>query len=267
MGNNDYRIDSHVHLDRILEGDPARVDWMIERNLAPISWAFSEGRDSFQAVRSYLEEQKELVRRLNLRGLRCYHVVGIHPRCIPPEAGWDLPPEVFLTDLFLRFREDPYCLGVGEIGLETGSDLEIAVFKAHLKALNSYREGCVCVHTPREDKVRVMLKALDILEQADLDPNRIVVDHLTPETVGSALERGFWAGVTMSPIKCGPEDVLAILDRFPKARERVMLNTDSNHDFYEDLFRFVHSRSTRQDWAYRIGFENTARFFGILDRF
>jgi len=224
-------------------------------------------RNSFQAVRSYLEEQKELMRRLSLRGLRCYHVVGIHPRCIPPEEGWDLPLDAFLTDLFLRFREDPFCLGVGEIGLEIGSDLEVAVFKAHLKAMNSYREGRVCVHTPRVDKTRVTLAVLDILDRTDLDPNRVVVDHLTPETVGFVLERGFWAGVTMSPIKCGPEDVLAILDRFPKAIEKLMLNTDSNRDFYEDLFRFVYSTTIPRDWAYRIGFENTARFFGIPDRF
>ena len=267
MGNSEYRIDSHVHLDRIMEGEPARVDWMIERSLVPVSWAFSEGCDSFEVVRSYLEEQKELIRRLNRRGLRCFHVVGIHPRCIPPEQGWDLPPDEFLADLFLRFREDPFCLGVGEIGLETGSDMEIAVFEAHLKAMPFFTDGRVCVHTPRKDKARVAREILKILEQADLDPNRVVVDHLTPATVGPVLERGFWAGVTMSPIKCGPEDVLAILDRFPEAVGRLMLNTDSNRDFYEDLHCFLHSSATPEERAFRIGFENTARFFGIMDRF
>ncbi len=86
---------------------------------------------------------------LNNQGLSCYYLAGVHPRCITP----DLRPH-HIQDLLLRYLEDPMCLCIGEIGLETGSAIEENIFSAQLQLQDAVTDmaGKFGIHTPRGNK-------------------------------------------------------------------------------------------------------------------
>jgi predicted metal-dependent TIM-barrel fold hydrolase len=256
-------IDAHAHLDFIVESNPDRTEWLKSHGVTVVSWAFCEGATTLAEVGRYMEAHASVVRDSAGRGLGAYHVVGIHPRCIPTEPFEDRDLRSFLEGLFQSFSDDPLCLGVGEIGLETGGEAERRVFRAQLEAVAPLERFRVCVHTPRKDKPRVTGEILELLDDSGLDPERVVVDHLTPETLGAVLQRGYRAGVTLSAIKCKPSDVFEMLEAHPPALHRLMLNTDSNGNFHEDEVRFLTDPQTPQAWKTHLGCANAARFFGI----
>jgi len=120
-------------------------------------------------------------------GLGCFLLAGVHPRNIPP----DLRPEA-VRDLVLPRLDHSLCVGVGEIGLETGSPREEEIFAAHLElGLEVAQRGKVFgVHTPRGGKKDRIAQVRQILGGYPGLAERTVVDHCAPETAGNVLAGG-----------------------------------------------------------------------------
>lgn len=224
-------VDSHVHLDRISAENTDQISWLRDVGCLLISWAFGEGIESDSALKSYLSAKQETIHQINKKGLLCFYLAGIHPRNLPP----DLKPEM-IADILAPYLDDPLCLGIGEIGLETGSNQEKEVLSVQLElAREVTQKGKVFgVHTPRENKTQITVEILHTLEGFRPYHNSIVVDHCTIETITKVLYMGLWAGVTISPIKTSFEELHQILNN----HDRIMLNTDSGSMFYQDLYRF-----------------------------
>lgn len=253
-------IDSHVHLDHIRSSRPERIAWMRQNNYFPVSWAFSLAVDDVGDIKRYLAEKAGAMGELNRHQLPCRYLAGVHPRNIVSK----LKPES-VRDLLMPYLESDLCLGVGEIGLETAGAHEIEVLHAHLELCPELAErGKICgIHTPRRNKAEITRKILDLLEPYQAHSGRIVVDHCMPETIGRVLADGFWAGVTLSPVKAGPADVHEIIDRHGPDVSVIMLNTDSGADFFEDLYRFAQEPSVSAALRDQLTRENAARFFNL----
>ncbi|MFP4476615.1 MAG: TatD family hydrolase [Desulfatibacillaceae bacterium] len=256
-------VDSHVHLDHILRDNPERIEWMIKVGCMPVSWSWSGAVSSVDDIRAYLEGQLATMTKIREAGLPCYFLAGIHPRDITP----DLEPGM-VFDMIMPYVEDPLCLGVGEIGLETGGEREKEIFAAQLEvAAESARFGKVAgVHTPREDKERILELTLPILRDSGVPPEHVVVDHCNARTVADVLDAGYYAGITVSPIKSSLSEI-AFLARGYEGDEdslsRIMANTDSGTEVYEDLFRlFTYPDLSREDRD-RLCLANALRFYGL----
>jgi predicted metal-dependent TIM-barrel fold hydrolase len=104
---------------------------------------------------------------------------------------------------------------------------------------------------------------LEVLEDYLPWQDRILVDHCTPRTIGRVLIKGFWAGVTLSPIKCSMDDLLQIVQKQKGQLERVVLNTDSGSSYYEDLIRAAHHRSLPEEVRCALVQGNAGRFYDI----
>jgi predicted metal-dependent TIM-barrel fold hydrolase len=154
---------------------------------------------------------------------------------------------------------------VGEIGLEKGSPREEDIFCAHLElAPEVANRGKVFgIHTPRRDKARVTERVIKALGPYAGYCDRMVVDHCTPDTAGLVLSKGFWAGITVSPIKCSSGDVEHILKSHAHAVHRIMLNTDSGFSFYEDLYDLYLSGGLDRETKALVCRENALCFFGL----
>nr|HID58286.1 hypothetical protein [Desulfobacterales bacterium] len=253
-------IDSHVHLDLLYKEDPGRIKVLQGYGCILISWAFGMRIERSRDLKDYMESQANVIRHLRRKGLDCFLLCGIHPRNIPQ----DLRAED-VEDLLLPFLEDPICLGIGEIGLETGSDQEKEVFEAHLELCRTLidmgkRFG---VHTPRGNKVEITNQVLSILDAHPGLAEITVVDHCTPETIGHVLEKGYWAGVTLSPIKTSLNELKRIVNDHPQDIYRIMCNTDSVIAFYEDLYALNRSKEFSPEVKIRLTFENAFQFFDV----
>lgn len=203
-------IDSHVHLDLIQEAHPQRIQWLCDHDCTVISWAFGRKIGSVRDLQTYLAGQRDMVQRIRSQtDLACYFLSGIHPRNIPPDLR---PTDV--VRLLASNLDDPSCLGIGEIGLEQASNREQEIFAAQLEMAQSLRGRhlCIGVHTPRTNKAAVTARTLDILRNFKDLKNKVVVDHCSPETLGSVLEAGYAAGITLSPIKTALADLIQMIE-------------------------------------------------------
>ncbi len=253
-------IDSHVHLDHIFEENPGRIEWLKTRSFLVVSWAYSQHIKSIQELEKYLQHQAETIRKLNSKGLRCHFLTGVHPRNIPPDLQvLDVEP------LLAPYLDDPLCLGIGEIGLETGRRSEKLIFAEQLALGSKYKaKGMrIGVHTPRENKAEITLQIISILNSYSGLEDITVIDHCTPQTIAWVLKKHYWAGITLSPSKSGFNDLKKIIDRYPEYQDRIMCNTDSGSDFYEDLNTFINDSSFPENVRNRFARENAAAFFNL----
>jgi predicted metal-dependent TIM-barrel fold hydrolase len=255
-------IDSHVHLDHIVKDRPHRIPWLARVRCFPISWAFSKGVKTTADLEAYLARQAEVIRNVNRDGLPSRYLTGVHPRNIPR----DLRPEE-VAGLIRPYLDDPVCAGIGEIGLETGSDRETEILRAHLDlAKEAAARGKVLgIHTPRENKDRITERLLQVLSSFSKWFDHMVVDHCTPETMGRVLDMGLWAGMTLSPVKSSPEDLDRVTRDYTGALDRILLNTDSGSCFYEDLYRVVQGGMLPRKVCRKLVLESACRFYGLKE--
>lgn len=251
-------VESHVHLDRIYAEATERIAWIKQVRCLPISWAFGENINSVSDLRGYLHVKRRTLYQINTSGLPCFYLAGIHPRNIPS----DLKPEA-VTDILTPYLDDPLCLGIGEIGLETASGQEREMLFAQLNMAPEVTQGgeVFGVHTPRDDKIRVTDEIVSVLEVFLSYRNNIVVDHCTLDTITKILELGFWAGVTLSSIKTSLEDLHQIIKDNSGHTDRIILSTDSGNIFYEDLHRFSLSEDYPDKIRAQLVKENALTFY------
>lgn len=227
----------------------------------PVSWAFAEDIETLSDLKNYLKTQQDFIKQMNDRGLKSFFLSGVHPRNIPD----DLKP-CHIKEMIMPFLDNPFCLGIGEIGLETGSSKEKEIFEAHLE-MEKYileKEKCIGIHTPRNNKKETAGKILDIMDKYPGLKPAAVIDHCSLDIIGRVLEKGWWAGITLSRIKTGFRELAEILDKFPDKINKIMCNSDSGTVFYDDFFNFSDSRDFSADLRQRLTCNNTAEFFKMI---
>ena len=252
--------DSHVHLDLIARNHPEKIQWLKQNRCAVVSWAYLGRADSVSALEAGLADHARCIRRHASEGLKCHCLTGIHPRSIPP----DLQPEQ-IRPMLEAGLEDTLCRGIGEIGLETGDGREQEIFIAQLElAVALLKPGQIIgIHTPRSNKPSLTKTTLAILDGFQDMCASIVVDHCTVETIDHVLKAGFRAGVTLSPAKTSWNELKRIVARHGDQIPRIMCNTDSGSEFYDDVVRFSRNAELPAAIREKIFHRNAARFFSI----
>lgn len=254
-------IDSHVHLDLVYRHHPQRIPWLRENGCAVISWAFSEDPiESVSDLEAYLAAKARLMTTLGKTLPTCYYMAGVHPRNI----SRDLRPEHVET-LLEPYLEDQLCIGVGEIGLERGSSHEEEIFLAQLELAPRLRKTArkFGVHTPRQRKGPLTEKLLALLGRIPETRHITVVDHCSEETLGPVLAAGYTAGVTLNPAKASAEALRSMIDANPSDTDRILCNTDSGTDFFEDLVQTARDENLSPEHRLQLFFQNAERFFQI----
>jgi uncharacterized protein len=115
-------------------------------------------------------------------------------------------------------------LGIGEIGLNKNSRNEMRVLEMHVN-LAAQHNQLILVHTPHlEDKLKGTRLILDVIKNHEnIQPNRVIIDHVEEHTVKLVLDTGMWAGMTLYPeSKCSPPRAVDMLEVY--GNERVWMN-------------------------------------------
>ena len=151
-------------------------------------------------------------------GIKHYCTIGVNPR----EANdIDLANEV-LTRMEEWF-ERPSVVAVGELGFDLITDEEETILRRQLEM--AFSAGLpVMIHTPHKNKLEGTLRTIKVIQEMDLDPSRILMDHNTEETIEASLDNGFWCGHTVYPVtKLSPERAAAIFEKH--GPDRMMVNS------------------------------------------
>ncbi len=133
----------------------------------------------------------DVARRFARAGLAGYTALGVHPRRIPWRGL-----EALLADL-PELLGRPRVVAIGAVGLEEGGPREEAVFSRQLELARELRLPVV-VHTPWNEKERVTRRALAILREHELDPERVLVTGADARTLRMIRACGYAAGISLS---------------------------------------------------------------------
>ena len=153
-----------------------------------------------------------------------YVAVGISMVCIPTHY------EKVIEALPQYLRREKV-VAIGEIGLEPNSqtcpDLvqQAEVLWAQLKIAKEYTMPVV-FHTPFNEKPKWIERYFNLIEEAGLEPSKVVIDHADSTVVRMITEAGFTAGVTIRPLpKLTPPDAARMMRTVEL--DQVILDSDA----------------------------------------
>jgi predicted metal-dependent TIM-barrel fold hydrolase len=211
-------FDAHLHAASLEGRDLADLRFFgIAGALAPADDSVVPA--SAEAIRRAWERLAgPVVRRLRRAGLAGYAALGIHPRRIPWRGLEALLAE--LPELLGR----PGVVAIGEIGLEEGGAREEQVFGRQLELARQLRLP-VLVHTPWKEKTRTTRRALSLLRETELPPERVLVDHADGRTVRMIRACGYRAGISLSTGRRAMEEAVRLVARL--GPEGLVLDSDA----------------------------------------
>jgi predicted metal-dependent TIM-barrel fold hydrolase len=192
--------------------------------------------------------------------------------CLNPKEGED--PELLREVLAFipEFLERPNVVGIGEIGLNRVTKLEMEGFVAHVE-LAMQHEQLILIHTPHlEDKYKGTLRIVEALQRdSRVTPDRVLIDHAEEHTIGMIRDAGFWTGLTLYPqTKMAMDRAVDIVEQY--GTERLCVNSACDWGPSVPLavpqFRMAMRRRGHPDELIeQITFRNPAAFLGQSPRF
>lgn len=263
-------IDAHCHADILIRDDSSFPVSYRELRLAGISWSYAQEIESWKSYPDYWENLRQLSQNFTEEGIPFFYLVGIHPRCIPPdlEKCTALPGE--LSDAIALHLQGPLCLGLGELGLDSANIPEEKILRWQLDwaAKELPPEKRIGIHTPRKNKEQITLHTLSFLEDYAGLRSRILLDHVNAQTLPVVLQAGYMAGITLQEGKTSVSELFDLLEKNPEAFLRILLNSDGAKCLSTPYFEFLKkSEHLKKNIRRAILTENASRFFGILQDF
>lgn len=259
-------IDAHCHADMLVRfvSDFSKVYRDME--LGGITWSYNEDITSFRSYPAYWDELLNLCKKLTEEGIPFFYLVGIHPRSIPEDLTSikKLPPEI--TDSLAKHLEDPLCLGMGELGLDTGTLVEEKILRLQIEWAedNLPRRKRIGIHTPRQNKEKMTEKLLRLLEDYEPLHPFMIIEHVTPTTYDMVFGEGYVAGVTLQKGKSSPEDLLAILKQYPKNVKTILVNSDGARELSQTYLEWVDQHEQFDEEQFKaLAMENAIEFWQI----
>ena len=192
--------------------------------------------------------------------------------CINPKEADDPGFAREVISIIPEFLKKETVLGVGEVGLNKNTKNEMVILEEQI-ALADQHDMLLLVHTPHlEDKLKGTLLILDAIERnGNIDPGRVLIDHVEEHTVAPVLDRGYWAGMTLYPdTKCTPQRAADIIETY--GNERLWINSAGDWGHSDPLAvpkaRLEMKRRGHADADIdKISFDNPKRFLGQSSRF
>ena len=155
-------------------------------------------------------------------GINLYSAIGVHPAGIPQD--W---PKVI--ERLPEFLKSDNVVGLGELGMNHGTQLEQDVLKAQLEIARDHQVP-VIVHTPFENRLQILDLTLNIAGQVGIPPHLLVIDHANVDIIDQITQFGAVPGITIRPRNVTPEFLGEHLELFTSG----MLNSDFSNLFNND---------------------------------
>jgi hypothetical protein len=203
-------IDPHAHMiSRTTDDYEAMAASGVVAVIEPAFW-IGQPRTNVGSYLDYLSSIVGFERfRASQFGIRHYCTIGLNSK----EANNEELAEGVM-ELIPRFALKEGVVAIGEIGYDEQSALEDKYYRLQLE-LAKKLDLPVMIHTPHRDKKRGTSRSMDVCDEHQLDPTKVVVDHNNEETVKETLERGYWAAFSIYPsTKMGNARMVEILRQY-----------------------------------------------------
>jgi len=190
-------------------------------------------------------------------GIDVFLGMGINPRNIPMD--WEKS-----INAFSDFINKNDIIAIGEVGLDSGSDIEINVFREMVKLAKDYEKPLI-IHTPNERRLEIVNEEIKIIEEIGISKDLVEIDHAGMDILPLIKEHGLNFGITVKVNRLSKNDVLKNIHEF----ERGMLNSDVTNVNDSDplavpnTVKFLKNHDVKDDIIERIADRNARKFFRI----
>ena len=211
-------FDPHVHMtSRTTDDYEAMYNAGVRAVVEPAFW-LGQPRTNVGSFTDYFDSLIGWERfRAAQFGIRHHCTIALNPkeandpRCTP------------VLDVLPRYLAKDGVVAVGEVGYDSMTAAEDEAFARQLE-LAIRHDLPVLVHTPHRDKAAGMRRSLDIVREAGLMPQRVLIDHLNEVTVRAVHESGCWMAFSIYPdTKMDPPRMTKILKDY--GTERMLVNS------------------------------------------
>jgi uncharacterized protein len=199
-------FDAHLHADGLSDGDLRSVAYFgVQGALLP---AHDPSGTSPREILAHFDDLiHRQVHRLWKFGVRAFVALGVHPARLP----WHGLDSV-LADLPKRLSGG-VVVAIGEIGLANGDAREELALVRQLDLARELQLPAL-VHTPERNKESLTKRALAIIRDSGIAPERVLVDHVNSRTLRLIRECGYTAGLTVHPDQLTAEAAAQLVLRY-----------------------------------------------------
>jgi len=200
-------IEPHIHMySRTTDDYGAMYTAGIRACLEPSFWLGTNRRHAgtfFDYFLLILDFETVRARRF---GIDHFAAVSLNPKEAEDRGLADA-----VIDGLDEYLDHPRCVAVGEIGFNNITPSEERAFIRQLEVA-ARRDMPIIVHLPHVDKLRGARRSVEIIKSMALNPDRIILDHNTEQTIAVSRASGCWSGMTVYPIsKLTPQRVSDII--------------------------------------------------------
>ena len=255
-------IEPHIHMySRTTDDYVAMYKAGIRACVEPSFWMGCNRRYAgtfFDYFNLILEFETVRARRF---GIDHFSAVSLNPKEAEDTA---LANEVI--DGLPSYLNHPRCVALGEIGFNNITAHEEKAFVRQLHMANERRMP-VIVLLPHLDKLRGTIRTLEIVKAEGINPDSVVIDHNTEETIRLSRESGCYSGMTVYPIsKLNPERVSAIIREY--GSDRMIVNGSADWGVSDPLSLIKVVARLQEDGVatkdiQRITFDNAMAFYSL----
>jgi uncharacterized protein len=174
-----------------------------------------------------------------------------------------------VLDVLPRYLAKDRVVAVGEIGYDAMTAAEDEALGLQV-AIAIEHELPVLVHTPHRDKVAGTRRALDVVADVGLPPQRVLIDHNTELTVPIVIDAGCWMGFSIYPdTKMDEARMVRILQEY--GTERMLVNSAADWG-HSDPLKVAKTAAAMRDAGFReeeierVVWHNPVAFFGQSGR-
>lgn len=190
-------------------------------------------------------------------GLELYSAIGIHPRSISKDYHKVL-------DKLPELLDNIKVVAIGEIGLESGTELEIEVFKKQLQLAQDLGRK-VIVHTPRTHKKEITTKTASLIED-NIETSLVQLDHVDGSIIDRVINFEGILGITVQPQKMTPEEAVNMMEEY--GYDKFVLDSDISSSPSDPLSvpKTIHKlklEGVDEKNIKKVSYSNTADFYGI----
>ncbi len=258
-------IDPHCHMISRITDDYERMAVAgIEAVVEPAFWLGSPRTN----VGTFIDYFEMIIgwetQRARMYGIEHFTCIAMNPR----EAN-NVPLTKDVLPVVDKFCQRETCVAIGEIGFDTQTDAEESAIRAQLRTAKKY-DMPVLVHLPHQYKKVGTERTLKVVLDEKMNPNKMLLDHNTEETMPLYAGTRFWRGITVYPItKVSVERAANMVQQY--GVERLLINSACDWGPSDPLsvpkvVIELKKRGVPADQIEQLVFRNPQEFFGQSDK-
>ena len=261
-------IDSHIHidsrpLDELVLMRMAGITAVVSQVYYPHVNTTIDAKTMFDFYDRIIHWEPY---RTKLELIETYAGVGLNMRNIPTD--WEK-----VIEALPNYLQEERVVCIGEVGLEPASTtgdlaLQEEIVRLELEIAKTH-DMPVVFHSPIPEKAKWVEKFGSIIQKSGMNPDKVVIDHASPEVLDLIWDLGCYAGISMQPWRnVNAVDTAKVVAR-GKNLDRVMINSDSSPNKNSDgliVPRAVHEMrkmSVPEEDIQKVVWLNPVRFYRL----